>query len=346
MRVLGLVILLSCAACSVELPCSPEGCPHGCCDAAGICQLGTENEACGRAGACTACSKGVCDPEQRTCVVPLKPQVLFLVTRAGSTAQPANPSDPACPANCSPNCPAACVTRLGAIKTALNTFLATHDTSAWYALATYPTRASTDVCGPTASGDVLVPFNADPSDPSSAMSARASQVAALAQMMTAGGGSPVGASMDFVSTLPGLRVAKRQTWVVLLTGVPNCNPSNANDCTGSKCRCTISACTPSSFCATGCLDDDATVSAVTQVAIKGAKTVVIGVGSEVRTGFGPLTLDRMANAGGFKRVCSTSAECGPTNTCSAFQCSQSYYLANTASELALALQQFADQALH
>lgn len=345
MRALAFLFVLGLAACSVELPCSPEGCPHGCCDASGICQLGTQNTACGRAGACEACGKGVCDPETRTCGIPLKPQVMFLVTHSGSTAMPANLADPACPANCSPNCPAACATRLGAIKSALGAFLPTHGVDAWYSLAAYPTRSGFDACGATTSADVLVPFGSDPADLDSALQSRASTVSAQVQGLTSSGGSPAGPSLKFLAGDSKLTVAKRKTWVVLfVAGLPNCNVDNPNTCSGSNCQCTISTCT-GTFCATGCLDDAGTAAAVAALKAKGVKTAVIGVGGDVKVGAGPAALDTIANASEFRRQCKASADCGEANSCNGGVCLHSYYLASTPNELALALAAFAGQVL-
>ncbi len=49
--------------------CNPANCPSGCCDASGVCQLGTSNGACGTGGAsCTTCTNGAsCDPQTHTC---------------------------------------------------------------------------------------------------------------------------------------------------------------------------------------------------------------------------------------------------------------------------------------
>lgn len=93
-------------------------------------------------------------------------------------------------------------------------------------------------------------------------------------------------------------------------------------------------------CAKGCLDASGTVDAIRALHGKGIKTIVVGFGADLVSGAGPHTLNAMAAAGGFSRLCpnGTDAECGTNNRCLPTKtCEKQYYAAGNARELADAL---------
>ncbi len=287
----------------------------------------------------------------------LKPSLMFLIDKSGSMNFPSNSAAAGCPAGCGVStgpCPASCPTRISELRSAMNTFLSGNGTVAWTGMAIFPTKVAPDACGATQAGDVLVQLAPNKTDVDADLNAAAMTVNTQIQSLVPGGGTPTADSLRFLGTYAPLitNPDKRQQFVLLLTdGLPNCNASNPNTCSngtpvGGACRCTLAACTASSFCIQGCLDKDNSANAIVELAKKGIKTIVIGFGADTVSGDGPDTLNAMAEAGQFARVCPklTDAECGTGNTCNTGTkvCNKQYYQATSATELAATLKQISD----
>lgn len=293
----------------------------------------------------------------------LKPNVMMLVDNSGSMEAPINASLAACPAGCgSPTnrCPPNCPTRISELKTAMATFLQTSGTIARLGLTVFPTDA---LCGPSTEIRVQLPSATstdDGTDP--ALTSTAQTVNQRIQELSPLGGTPTGASLEFLGTYGGLTESTeskndfRDDFVLLLTdGLPNCNPNNPNNlCTCSQspnvcsasqistCNCTTSTCAPASLCGNGCLDQDGAVDKVKALKLKGIRTIVVGFGADLVSGPGPVALNAMAREGGFGRECpnGTDAECGTNNTCNTTtkQCASAFFQASNGAELSAALQ--------
>ncbi|AFE08300.1 adventurous gliding motility protein CglB [Corallococcus coralloides DSM 2259] len=164
------------------------------------------------------------------------------------------------------------------------------------------------------------------------------------------GGTPTSASLEFVGTQLRANSEDRDQIIILLTdGLPNCNEGNPYDGTSAECRCTLE--TPS-LCVNefspyfhrGCLDKNASVTAVSTLKANKISTIVIGFGAETSAGDGPSVLNEMARAGGFARTCKASIDCGEGDTCdvSTGFCGRSFYQAGNREELASALKSISE----
>lgn len=290
-----------------------------------------------------------------------KPNVMLVVDTSDSMTDPVDTSDPDCqlldrPAGtpCGGDNPcntAICPTRWTELQAAVPKFLADTGPLVRFGLVTYPDpRKETGIealCREASSTTVLKDLPVAEDDAS--LLAHANAINDLLQKIpNAGdgrplGGTPTSLSLRFVKDLPGLQDAEREQFVVLLTdGLPNCNKDNAYS--GVKdpqlCQCTLSNCTSLAE-KRGCLDKDATVEAVKELAAKNITTIVIGFGTETATGTGPVVLDAMARAGGFARTCAEGeTSCGPNDPCnpSTRLCSRSFYQAGNQAELSQALE--------
>jgi hypothetical protein len=160
------------------------------------------------------------------------------------------------------------------------------------------------------------------------------------------GGTPTSGSLSFVGNLPGLQ-SDRKDFVILLTdGLPNCNKDNPNQGSttdNSLCRCTLlpDAQCSGSYVRRGCLDKDASVTAVRALKEKDITTIVIGFGAETAGGVGQEVLGAMAEAGGFFPKCDAQNPCGADNSCNAVtgKCERPIlYQAGNQAELAKALE--------
>lgn len=294
----------------------------------------------------------------------LKPNVMMLVDNSGSMFLPTNPSAAGCPPlapDGSPGCgtggnlcPGACPTRISELKNAMNTFLQSSGTIARLGLTVFP---SDPVCGPSTEIRVQLP-PATPTDDGTdmALTVAAQLVNQKIQALSPVGGTPTGASLQFVGTYEPLTESNdqkndfRDDFVLLLTdGLPNCNDSNLNQlcsCAGScsmaqnaACACTTKTCT-ASLCAKGCLDQDGAVANVKALRLLGIRTIVVGFGAETASGVAPLVLNAMAREGGFARECpmGTDVECGGSCDTTTKQCTTSFFHAANGAELTAALQ--------
>lgn len=289
----------------------------------------------------------------------LKANVMLLLDNSGSLHAPINPLAPACPSGCgapSNPCPSGCATRASELKAGLAQALATNGASARFGLTVFPTDS---LCG--APGAVTVPLpspSADDMGSNTALAQHAQTVSERLQALSPMGGTPTGPALGYLSTLPELTdVADfRDDFVLLITdGLPNCNEANprqvcscdtalCGSCGGGAactaqldaCQCTTTNCS-GTLCALGCLDRDETVKNVELLRSRGVRTVVVGLGAEVRTGNAPMVLNAMAEAGGLARGCpaGTDAECGAQDTCDPVRrrCARAFHAAESAAEL-------------
>lgn len=281
----------------------------------------------------------------------LKPDLMILLDKSGSMGFPINGSLPACQvsgAPCSGNCPANCPTRISEVRSSMNTLLTTNGAVFRTGLAIYP---ADNVCGPSNRIEVEL---SQSNDVDAELSMASAQVNMRIQNLQVGGGTPTGDSLRFLNTYAPLANDDREDFVLLLTdGLPNCNGGLASEST--TCRCTFPKSTPNapcstttpppqSFVANQCLDRDGSVRAVEELRKKNIKTIVVGFGADTAAGDGPDTLNAMAEAGGFARVCpnGTNAECGANNTCNNKICARKFYQAANAAELAQALKDIVD----
>jgi hypothetical protein len=291
-----------------------------------------------------------------------KPNIMMLVDVSGSMTDPVNKADPDCQVPvgddtevcgdtlpCNPNI---CPTRWTELQGAVPRFLENSGKFVRFGLTTYPetggSSSSTVACTPSSSTSVRKDLPEAEDDDT--LLAHANDIDAIIQGIPNEGpgrplgGTPTSRSLRFVGGLEGLQSTERDNFVILLTdGLPNCNPENVNSGTdAAACKCTqtgASACT-GTFLRNGCLDMDASVTAVRELADKKITTIVIGFGAETAEGNGPAVLDAMARAGGFARTCEAGqTSCGPNDPCDPVTrlCSRSFYQAGNQEELAEAL---------
>jgi hypothetical protein len=288
-----------------------------------------------------------------------KPNMMILLDKSGSMAAPIDSTNPNCPGtSCpGPSCPANCPTRISELRSAMQTFLSGNGNVARMGLTAYPTD-------PTCGAPSAVRIDTSTSnDVDSELQATATQINQAIQAIgitgsqppgstnEVGGGTPTGPSLNFLGTYTPLQDPNRADFILLLTdGLPNCNPSNSNNCiNATACKCTTSSCgtdTSAPFCTLGCLDQGGAVSAVADLRTKDILTIVVGFGADTGAGDGPLVLNAMAEAGGFARACpnGTNAECGSNNTCDQATrlCQKKFYQASNGAELAAALADISD----
>jgi hypothetical protein len=240
----------------------------------------------------------------------LKPNVMLAVDRSGSMNAPVS-SDPSCSTCAPPNCPTLCAaTRLSELKSAVNVLSQLVDDKVRLGLAVFPTPlAGTSVleqCAAPTSATVPLPAPSAADDQAASAANRVSvqRVNMAVQTLSAGGGTPTGATMQWLATLPSLTdvTDARDDYVVLLTdGLPNCNEANPNDFERdpTTCRCQVSGnvCSGPDLRTRGCLDVDATEQQVDALARLRIKTVVIGFGADVSQGDARTVLERLARAG-------------------------------------------------
>ncbi|MFP2931978.1 adventurous gliding motility lipoprotein CglB [Pyxidicoccus sp. 3LG] len=291
-----------------------------------------------------------------------KPNIMMLVDTSGSMTDPVNKDNPSCLVEdgdetvvCGTAIPCdtrVCPTRWTELQAAVPQFLSSSGPYVRFGLTTYPETGGSSsgavACNPSTGNSVRKALAQAEDDAS--LLAHANEINGIIQAIpNAGsgnpsGGTPTSRSLRFVGGLDGLQSADRTDFVILLTdGLPNCNPENANDGTSAACKCTqtgSAACT-GSFVRNGCLDMDASVVAVQELAAKDITTIVIGFGAETAGGNGPAVLDAMARAGGFARTCEAGqTSCGPNDPCdpNTRLCARSFYQAGNQAELAQALE--------
>ncbi len=290
----------------------------------------------------------------------LKPNLMVLLDKSGSMAQPLTPAGCACSfGTCNET---TCPTRMGAARRALDNFLMNNGTVARMGLTVFP---ADNQCTAAGSGQQLVPIN-PMSDSDTDLQSWANSINTQIQAQCTGnplpptcplGGTPTAGSLSFLGTLNELKADDREDFILLLTdGLPNCNSNNPNTCANqASCKCTLlnamgmPSCAPGNndafFCVRGCLDEDGAVQAIRNLRMLpggGVRTIVVGFGSDfVTSGDGFNVLNAMAIAGGFQRTCpmGTDAECGTGGRCvtSTNTCEAAFYSATNQTELVAAL---------
>ncbi len=242
----------------------------------------------------------------------LRPNLLLVVDTSGSMLAPANPAAPECQVGglaCGigsgqPVCPSNCATRLSDMKSAMNSFLTQFGSSARVGMVYFPRN---NTCGAATTADIDIGLLApSETDDTAAFQSQATLVNNAIQGLAAQGGTPTGTTLQAMSAYDRLGDPARKNFILLLTdGLPNCNRANTNYQTAA-CACTtppingVDQCSPGqSIESEGCLDRNATVSAVTALRTIDIQTIVIGFGTELSGGDGPNTLQAMAEAGGF-----------------------------------------------
>ncbi|NBD11011.1 adventurous gliding motility lipoprotein CglB [Corallococcus silvisoli] len=307
-----------------------------------------------------------------------KPDVMLLVDTSGSMTLPVNPDMvvngvQVCHRKdelgrdyiCSDDVPcdtSVCPTRWSELQGAMGPFLAESGKLVRFGLTTYPapntatTPSAAQLCAAAAPGEsvrVAIPTALDSDDD---LQAHANALNTILQAIpNAGpnqpkGGTPTSGSLTFTSSLLTTDPNERDQIIILLTdGLPNCNDNNQYDGSKPECRCTVasSQCSAqaSPYFRRGCLDKNASVTAVETLKSRGIKTIVIGFGAETSAGDGPSVLNEMALAGGFARACKASIDCGAGDTCDVNTgfCGRSFYQAGNREELANALKKISEQ---
>ena len=171
----------------------------------------------------------------------LKPNLMILLDKSGSMNEPL-PGGTNCGTCTFPSCnESTCPTRMGTLRRAMSAFLTVNGRTARMGLTVYPADT---VCTPAGNSQVLASVT-PASDSDVDLQAWADSINNRIQVQTPAGGTPTGASLQFVGNLPELNGTQREDFVLLLTdGLPNCNASNPNACTmPAQCKCTLaSAC--------------------------------------------------------------------------------------------------------
>ncbi|HEY3446895.1 MAG TPA: hypothetical protein VGK67_11050 [Myxococcales bacterium] len=241
----------------------------------------------------------------------LPPNIMLVVDKSGSMTQSVTGTGLACTsdgtvgATYDPRSTSPC--KWNDLKTAFadptTGFLVTSQGLARFGLAAFP--ASTGQCD---TGSVLVPISDD-------VQAIRDQ---LLNRLSPGGGTPSAASLLEASKDSALVTVEpnRKRFAMLLTdGMPNCNSANAAKC--AQCRANAASCdavdgcrptevpgtcpAKSPFDGASCLDEDALVNAVSELAAKGIGTFVIGFGKDTSGSDANRVLTRAAVAGGYPR---------------------------------------------
>jgi hypothetical protein len=258
-----------------------------------------------------------------------------------------------------------CDSRWEALQGAMGPFIEATGSSVRMGLVTYPTvdaQLSSPECGAARVDSVRQPLLTSTDEPTQ-LASHASAIRAVIDSIPSSamnGGTPTARSLNFAgSVLPAQPEPGRENIVLLLTdGVPNCNAENPNvpDINGGAsagaCRCTLGqqtvGGTPVSGCfacsgtqascqpnPVGCLDRDASVSAVSALSQQKIRTIVVGFGAETGAGDGFNTLQDMAQQGGFARRCDRNGSCGAGDTCDTATntCARKYYQAANQVEL-------------
>jgi hypothetical protein len=333
--------------------CTGEGdCASGLCSS-GACapSCGVQNGGCDPNATCSqesgrvvcACNGGyvgdgkTCRPTCR------RSKVMLVVERSSSMMQSFNNPRESCAdvnGNYLASSPNDCKWKdLREALTGASGLLATTRDSALYGLSVFPGANQPRQCG---AGDKLISI----SDSQDNVDAIASALDSLAPF----GLRPATSALEELADdaqLSASSADQKRLVLLVIGGVPNCNPANQDTCESCKDQgcggdgvseicssCLASPCSatfpvfPSTLCDTQnpCLDGGNLVAAVRMLAQLGARTFVIGIGAEASSGEAVVALNKAAVAGGLARDASSGSR---------------FYQASTKAELEQALRTFA-----
>jgi Mg-chelatase subunit ChlD len=272
----------------------------------------------------------------------LKPNVLLVVDKSASMLR----TDPGVTG-----------TRLTNLKAAMKTFFEESAGAARYGFAVFPNVTSPPATSAAAcvAGRLVTDVNVGTDDAAAQLQVARSINDAIQGINEQGsdlpaiGGTPTAATLRAIGSAAGVQVgtgageATRARFVLLLTdGIPNCNSSLDR----ATCTCLDPGWTPGTACSVpeNCLDNTASVEAVTALKAAGVTTIVVGFGNEVVAG--APTLTAMAQAGGFQTQCTSNTDCGTAGACAKAPgagatdtgvCPVRYFQAANANELSTAL---------
>jgi hypothetical protein len=257
------------------------------------------------------------------------PNLMLVVDRSGSMDEPVDREHPACAPGCSnlDPCGPGCPTRLSELRAAIDVFVTEVGDEARLGLAVFPPQQ--ELCG---AGGVELAF--PQTDDRVELAAHAAVLRAQVDALTSHGGTPTAQTLRAVAAHPAMVPQPgRPTTVILLTdGLPNCNPALDSQ----RCTCThpdVSPCSPS----LNCLDEDGAVQALEELQRSGISTAIVAFGMDGSDDTVRRTLGAMAKAGSFPRGCFADGDCPSGARCEQFQCTERFFLAGDARELAVAL---------
>ncbi|WNG36732.1 adventurous gliding motility lipoprotein CglB [Archangium violaceum] len=297
-----------------------------------------------------------------------KPNLMLLVDKSASMTAPVNPSLPACKLSDGKVCgdseqrpcnTAVCPTRWSELQGAMQDFLKSSGSLARFGLATYPAGNSLNSCDPSSKVEVALPAASVEDVASLEKNAEdvKNAILAIKNSSTTGelvprGGTPTSESLAFLGKLNEMQTGDRSDFVLLLTdGLPNCNRNFPTPAPSPDCFCTLSA-SCSAAPQIGCLDANASVTAVQDLRNKEIQTIVIGFGADFDASSesgrrGAETLNQMAVVGGFNRTCARDVDCGTGDTCdtAAGLCKRRFFQASNRAELVSALRDISNQIL-
>lgn len=311
---MALVMVAASSACVTGTECDPARCATGCCDAAGLCQVGDLLSSCGSGGnLCVVCeSTQVCRSGSRTCGTNQKPNVFLVVDTSETMGKPVDADRSTCPLNCMNSaCPQDCPTRKSTLTYGASSALS--QLQDWrFGLAMFPSTSGQ--CLAPGGLDISPPANR--SDDPNQLSDVAYSIYQAIQGRTPAGGSPTTSALELITTLAADQVQGdvRSSVVLLITdALPTCAPGDPNR------------------------DDlGAAVAVVRKLRVEQhIRTAVVALGDDAnqvaRSG-----LESLATEGGFTHPCATDAECGIRGHCevNGGQCTRLLYSAFTSTELA------------
>ncbi|MBL9039056.1 MAG: VWA domain-containing protein [Archangium sp.] len=255
-------------------------------------------------------------PRALTMTPAAAPRVMWVLDNSGSLETPVQPVGETC-GSCGPGtspCPLSCLTRKRWLVSALREF---DVPPARHGAMVYPTDSR---CGSDASLTLAPPVAAS-SSPDAVIDAYEARSPA--------GGTPTSKALQTVlSTAPAEETS--DTFVMLVTdGMPNCNMENVNTCNTNACRCTLSSCV-GSFCSEGCLDDLGVINQAAELAARGLRLMIIGVGEEL---VAPDANFFSSVQTSLPPTCASNADCPGNSTCVDGLCASRFHLVLTAPDM-------------
>jgi hypothetical protein len=228
--------------------------------------------------------------------------LVLLVDRSAQMGAPLEPSNPACTAGCGANspCPADCPTRLDETRRGLSAFLQRWGLEERMGLTAFP---ADEACTPP-STELVRPLSLEREADRHSLARSVVAINRQLDALTPAGGVPIAEALRFVGTLPSMHEPNVDHFVLLVTGG------------GPACA--------QSTCVDGCVDVDATVTAIQELERSGIHTLLVGVGAG---GERAAVLSAIGNGSPYPRRCVTDAACGPGDRCLAdYRCGRPYLL--------------------